>query len=439
MKPMRLSSKHSSVPAKNSAALAHRIEPYLRRLAKVRSSHSYAGWESSLVLPDDKKNLARALRIAREKSSPRLKYVLVIGIGGSSLGVRAIYQALRGYADEVTPDRFPKMLFLDTTDPNYLTAVTSFLAKRVKHVEEVLIHIASKSGTTTEPIANAEVVVASLEKRFSRINNRITVATDADSPLAELADKKNIAWAEIPKFVGGRFSTLTGVGLIPLAASGINIQKLMAGARSSLDACLEGSPRTNPAVISATTLFYHLMHGRSIHDTFLFHPELEALGKWYRGLLAESVGKEKNLSGTVVHTGMTPTVSIGSVDLHGVGQLTFGGPRDKITTFVARDRMIPGPGISDRTIFRACAPNIRGKSTGEILQAIYTGTKRAYAKNGLPFMEVLMRDISEYSLGAFMQWKMVEVIVLGKLMGLNAFDQPNVESYKAETRRILGQ
>ena len=132
-----------------------------------------------------------------------------------------------------------------------------------------------------------------------------------------------------------------------------------------------------------------------------------------------------------------PTVSVGSTDLHSVGQLYLGGPKDKTTTFVELKKNWTDVAIPKKRMFPTLAENITGKSVVEVMKAIMNGTKIAYKKRGLPFCEVILDEISPKSFGEFMQFKMIEIMFLAKLMDLNAFNQPNVESYKIETKKLL--
>ena len=154
----------------------------------------------------------------------------------------------------------------------------------------------------------------------------------------------------------------------------------------------------------------------SLLNEFYFAPELESLGKWYRQLVGESLGKSHDV-------GITPIVSIGSTDLHSMAQLYFGGPRDKFTNLIR---------VENEQGTAALA-----KSFFKIMNAIYGGVRAAYIKNQLPFTEIIFEDISEHTLGAYMQFKTMEIMYLGRLMDVNAFDQPAVEDYKEETRKLL--
>jgi glucose-6-phosphate isomerase len=226
------------------------------------------------------------------------------------------------------------------------------------------------------------------------------------------------------------------VGLFPLAVLGVDITRLLRGATSMRDKCIT-KLSSNPAAMSAILQFMHYsMEGRNISDMFLFAKDLESLGRWYRQLMGESVGKEYDESGTQVFAGITPTVSIGSVDLHSVAQLYLGGPYDKYHTFVSCkwDNKVKVPNLKH---FDRLVKNIQGRPFEEIMDAILQGVKKAFAKDSRPFCEVLLPDKSEESVGQFMQWKMCEMMYLGFLMGVNPFNQPNVESYKKETRKLL--
>ena len=174
-----------------------------------------------------------------------------------------------------------------------------------------------------------------------------------------------------------------------------------------------------------------------INDNFIFAPQLESVGKWYRQLMGESIGKETDLTGTTVHTGITPTVSVGSVDLHSVTQLYLGGPRDKVTTFVSTAAHDSDAKVPADQMFPTLVEHLGGVSASKIMNAILQGVKKTYKSQGLPFMEIELESVSPREIGAFFQFKMIEMMYLGKLLNINTFDQPQVELYKIETKKIL--
>jgi glucose-6-phosphate isomerase len=337
-----------------------------------------------------------------------------------------------GYRDVMRIGEYPRLFFAETTDPEWLLRMLSLL-DTVTTPEEVLVSVISKSGGTTETLANFEIVMEALRGKLGDMNERVVAITDGDSKLMQAANEKGIAALDIPLPVGGRYSVLSAVGLFPLLSVGIDIEAIRRGAVAILDSSLSGE---NIAARSAAVLALQQKRGHHINDNFFFHPELESVGKWYRQLMGESVGKEKSLNGDVVHAGITPTVSLGSTDLHSVGQLYLGGPKDKLTTFVSSKQAFSVKVPTER-VFPELVPMISGKSATAIMAAILEGVKIAYQKADLPFMEIVLDAVDEESIGAFLQFKMLEMMYLGQLLGVNSFDQPNVESYKIETKRLL--
>jgi len=426
---IQLKSEHANV---TTDAAVQNLAEYTAHLQQVHESGVYDAPESSLNLPADEALRTQVEAVASQKVTATLKYSIVVGIGGSNLGTKAVYDAMFGHRDLLEPERFPKMLFAETTDPEWLTQVVRLL-QGLSSPEEVLITVISKSGGTTETLANFEIIMEALREKFGEVTDRVVAITDEGSKLWDAAAAKNIAHLAIPAPVGGRYSVLSAVGLLPLLSVGIDIGQLRQGANDMLSRCLNGH---NIAAQSAAILALQQEHGYHINDNFFFHPELESVGKWYRQLMGESVGKEKSLDGTTVHAGITPTVSLGSTDLHSVGQLYLGGPKDKLTTFVSSSQSA-AISVPEQRVFPELIPMIDGKSANDIMAAILEGVKIAYQKAELPFMEVVLDAVDEYSIGAYLQFKMLEMMYLGKLLNVNSFDQPNVESYKVETKRLL--
>lgn len=408
---------------------------YTKHLRSAIANGNYAEYESSILLPSDRQLLQAVQKLTNKKVDSELRYHIVVGIGGSNLGTKAVYDALHGFADVLEPQRSPKLLFAETTDPTWL-AKASALLDTIENPEQVLVSVISKSGGTTETMANFEIIMQVLNQKFPNATDRVVAITDEGSPLWQQAGEKMIDRLAIPKPVGGRYSVLSAVGLFPLATVGMDIASLCEGAAAMRDNCLTENGN-NIAAHSAALLATQKQAGKAINDNFFFHIELESLGKWYRQLMGESVGKAQSLNDEEVNTGITPTVSLGSTDLHSVGQLYLGGPKDKFTTFVYTDHTTDISVPEDDRVFPELSPMIAGKSAREILKAILDGVKIAYQKADLPYIEVILDDISERSLGEYLQFKMLEMMYLGQFLNVNAFDQPSVESYKLETKKIL--
>ncbi len=408
------------------------LDTYKEHVRTVFEEGSYDAPESSINLPGDDALLIEVRGMVAKKVTANLKYNIVIGIGGSNLGTKAIYDALFSARDMAGIEQAPKLLFAETTDSEALNALGSLLAN-LESSDEVLLTLISKSGGTTETIANFEILMQPFKAKFEDALTRVVAITDEDSKLWNAAHEKGIDCIALPATVGGRYSVLSAVGLFPLASVGVDIAALRHGAYDLLTNCMQGD---DIALQSAAVLAESYRAGYSINDNFFFHPELESLGKWYRQLMGESVGKEQSLTGETVHAGITPTVSLGSTDLHSVGQLYLGGPKDKLTTFVSAKPVVAVAIPSDR-VLPELVPMIDGKTAEAIMAAILQGVQVAYQKAELPYMEVTLDAIDEASLGAYLQFKMLEMMYLGQLLNVNSFDQPNVEAYKIETKRVL--
>jgi len=281
-----------------------------------------------------------------------IKYFILVGIGGSNLGAKAVYDALRKPNPEI------EMLFADTVS----SVMRQRILAKIEGVskDEILLNYISKSGKTLETKENFD---------FFKEHAGHIVDTYKD--------------LEFDKNIGGRFSVLTEVGLFPLRMCGFDTDEL-----------LHGKADAGDGKESAQWLYGQLQTGRAVHDMFLFNPELESLGKWYRQLMGESTGKDGK--------GFVPTVSIGSTDLHSMFQRYIGGSHNIATTFVCA-------GEPDK---------------------YYKAATQAYKEHGLPFQEYLIPKLGEYEIGKFMETKMREIIHLAHLMGVDPFGQPDVEAYK---------
>lgn len=424
---MKFLYKNAVISELSLSQLLLKLQDYHSHLQRVVSSGTYDLKEGSLNLPSDVQLLKTVHDLVQEKITNNLKYIVVIGIGGSNLGTKAIYDALCGYYDLLEGSRFPKMIFLDTQDPDVLTKVCH-LINNLTSKDQIIINAISKSGGTTETMANLEVLHATLSNKFGAVSDRFVITTNNGSKMHNKAQDLSMKSLTIPETVGGRYSVFSAVGIFPLLCAGIDVEKLRNGAEKMREICVNSSVKKSPAAQSAALLYHHSLEGKTINDNFMFLPQLESLGKWYRQLMGESIGKDGK--------GITPTVSIGSTDLHSVGQLYLGGPKDKITTFVYDEYENKEMNVPEEMIFDL-VPAIKGKSISNIMQAIVAGTKIAYKKQNIPYMEMVFDGVGEEELGVFLQFKMIEMMYLGKLFEVNAFDQPHVELYKIETKIIL--
>jgi len=239
------------------SAEAPNLEPYIERLNKVAKADDYRYDESSINLPFDDKILERIIKLKEKYVTPKLKYIIDIGIGGSNLGTKAVYDALHGYIDPVDPDRYPKMIFADTNDPAYIYKLYEFLRTKVEDPKEMLINAVSKSGKTTETIVNLDIIASNVP--FAK--DRLVITTAYNSELWKAARDLDLDCLPVPNKVGGRFSAFSSVGLFPLTCAGVDISQLLEGAMQSRKACIRKDVFSNPAAISAIIIFMNYVKG----------------------------------------------------------------------------------------------------------------------------------------------------------------------------------
>ncbi len=428
----------------NTSLVTHdmRIE-YAQHLAaeiqKIRGARiaDYDSGYSFVRLPADEMMRREIKKIGQEKKALSPALMIIIGIGGSSVGMEAIFHALYG----TEYNRIHQGLHVyvaDTVDTEYLYLLMSMAESILKQGKNILLFVASKSGTTVETVANFSLFLSLLVRYKKQYQEFVVVATDEHSPFWDSAKVEGYTCFAIPKMVGGRYSVLSAVGLFPLYMLNGDIDAVCAGAEKMTDLCtMLPDLQNNPAVLRAAFIYALYKQKYTIHTMFLFGRYLESVGQWYKQLMGESIGKEYNLEGKRANCGITPIVSIGSNDLHSVAQLYLAGPYNTATTFVSVATVAHDMRIVYKKRLPVLLPYLDGKSVHDIMQTILQATMHAYEKNSRPFMHIELPSLSPYYLGQLLQMHMIEMVYLASLLQVNPFDQPNVEGYKQETRELL--
>jgi glucose-6-phosphate isomerase len=395
------------------------------------SDRQYETNYASINVPFDKPQLNQIKKVIAAKKKLDIDTIIIIGIGGSNLGTLAIHQALNGLLYNET--KKPQVFFADTTDPIYLSNLQQLIENKIKLKKNILLNIVTKSGSTIETTANLQVLVEPLKKTFKNYNDYIVVTTDKGSPLDIWAQQETITVLYIPKLVGGRYSVFTAVGLFSLGFIGINVEKLLKGAQ---DATVSSLQKNSIAQQSAAAIYDAYQNGYIIHDLFIFALNLEGFGKWYRQLSGESLGKQ-TLHDPDKYCSLTPTVSMGSADLHSVAQLYLGGKPPIFTTFIGIKKWNQTLKIKNDTSLKKLNTSIQEKTINEIMDAIFHGTMDAFKKQEINFDCCILPEINEYYMGNLLQTCMIQMIYLAKLCNVNPFNQPHVELYKKEIKKIL--
>jgi glucose-6-phosphate isomerase len=416
---------------------ARKLDKELEHLRAVAKSNDFSDVRASINLPTQSQYQKAVKKLVTEKKKLNIDILVICGIGGSNLGIIAIQEAILGKLHNM--DQKPQVLYADTVDSDWTGAILQYCEHALKDGKNVLVNCITKSGSTTETIGNFHLFYALLKKYRRNYTDYIVCTTDKGSKLWNVAFNQDLAMLEIPKNVGGRYSVMSAVGMFPLALLGINTAKLLKGAARMKKECLKKKIDKNPAAMMATLAFLHQEKGVRINDLFLFSVNLESIGKWYRQLMGESIGKEHNVQNKKVLAGITPTVSIGSTDLHSMAQLYLGGPYDKYTTFITVKKNLRRLKVPKIPELSSLVDHVQGKSYDALMDAILQGVQIAFTKSKRPFIELSLDRRSEEEIGALLQLFMIQMILLGTLMNVNPFDQPAVEKYKKETRQLLQQ
>jgi len=414
---------------RGNLSAAQRVSPSeisdARQDVLQRDKNGEQGW---LRILDDRSHLNEVKKtIERFKD---IKHWLILGVGGSDLGARALLAALRLQGSKT------KLYFSgDTTDPEELVSVMDSVPWK-----QAGINVISKSGGTLETMGAFFVACERLEKAVGvkKAAERIVCTTDpVDGDLHDLAVHKGYGMLSIPKNIGGRFSVLTSVGLFPLGLAGANIGKLVSGACSLRD---EWRTETGTGHMVDRYAAWHVAHDRArrqIHVLMPYAASLSSMASWWRQLWAESLGKGKQRNGQKNYDGPTPIVFIGPTDQHSQLQLYQDGPDDKVYTFLTADELRTKMRVPNGVKKLSAISYASGKTFSGLLTAAADGTSSALIEAGRPVGNLRLAKINEESLGALITFFEIATAVAGALYKINAFDQPGVEASKRRVKELL--
>jgi glucose-6-phosphate isomerase len=423
-----------------------RLPQLVRRFAEVQAEvkRRRAAGEYGFYKLVEQGPTVRAIRAFAEGLGQAHDHVLVLGIGGSALGTKALLNALRPPAwnelDDEGREFFPRLTVLENVDPTSVSAALDRIDPR-----RVLVNVISKSGGTAETMAQYLIVRAWLERALGAAASRhLVFTTDPQrGALRELAQRDHIATLDVPPEVGGRFSVLSPVGLLPAALVGIDIEGLLEGSRHALERAEATELLQNPAALFAALLWEaDTEQDARVHILMPYTDRLRELAEWYRQLWAESLGKRANREGRTVYTGPTPVGAVGATDQHSQVQLFMEGPYDKVITFVTVDDFgvdleIPRPdGEGELPPDLAYLP---GHTLGELLRAEYEATSSALAQMGRMNCTLRLPDLSPATLGETLMFFQLATGYAGVWYGIDPFDQPGVELGKRLTYAAMGR
>ena len=397
---------------------------------KSGAGNDFLGW---IDLPDyDKDEFAR-IKAAAKKIQSDSEVLVVIGIGGSYLGARAAIDFLRhGFYNNVSKEirKTPEIYYAgNSISPAYLKGLLDVVGDR-----DFSVNIISKSGTTTEPAIAFRIFKEKLEKKYGKEEaaKRIYATTDkAKGALKNLATEEGYESFVVPDDVGGRFSVLTAVGLLPIAVSGADIDKLMEGAASGREKALNNAFEDNDAVKYAAIRNILLRKGKSIEITANYEPSLHYFGEWWKQLYGESEGKDQK--------GIFPAAVDLTTDLHSMGQFIQDGSRLMFETVVNIEKTDADIVIQEEADDLDGLNYLAGKDMDFVNKSAMNGTILAHTDGNVPNLMVNVPEQNEFYLGELFYMYEFACGVSGYILGVNPFNQPGVESYKKNMFALLGK
>jgi glucose-6-phosphate isomerase len=424
------------LPRTRLAELAERFGAVQEEVRRRRGAGEYGFYD--LV---DQGPTIRQITTFAEGLGQAHDHVLVLGIGGSALGTKALLNALRRPAwnewDDEGREFYPRLTVLDNVDPTTVAAALGRIDPR-----RVLVNVISKSGGTAETMAQYLVVRAWLEDALGDAAFRHLVFTTDPTrgALRELATREGIVTLDVPPSIGGRFSVLSPVGLLPAALVGIDIAGLLAGARRAIERAESGDLLRNPAAL------YAALHwaadtdlGARIHVVMPYTDRLREFAEWYRQLWAESLGKRTDREGRTVHVGATPVAAVGATDQHSQVQLFMEGPFDKVITFVRLEQVGDDLVIPPRPDLPPDLAYLPGHPLSELLNAEYEATSAALAEMGRMSCTLHLPELTAETVGEAIMFFQLATGYAGVWYGIDPFDQPGVELGKRLTYAAMGR
>jgi len=395
---------------------------------KSGAGADFLGW---FDLPEnyDKEEFAR-IKVAAEKIKKSCDVFVVIGIGGSYLGTRAAIEFVKSpFYNNLAKDA-PQIYFAGKSiSPSELSDILTLCENK-----DVCINVISKSGTTTEPAVTFRIFRDLLEKKYGEegARERIFVTTDrARGKLKEFSTEKGYETFVVPDNIGGRYSVLTAVGLLPIAVAGIDIDSMMKGAQDAKIRFADPSIETNDCLRYAAIRNILYNRGKTIELLAAYEPAAQMFCEWWKQLYGESEGKDGK--------GLYPSSVIFSTDLHSLGQYVQEGLRTMFETVIDFKKS------NDIVLIPNDENNIdglnflSGKDLHDVNRMAMTGTLFAHCDGGVPNVVLEVEDRSEYSFGYLVYFFELACAVSGYMLGVNPFDQPGVEAYKKNMYALLGK
>ncbi|NLM85251.1 MAG: glucose-6-phosphate isomerase [Clostridiales bacterium] len=407
----------------------------LKAVQKARGT----GWLGWTELPYNQDAIVEDILQTAKSINERFESFVVLGIGGSALGPIAVHQALKHlhYNEGTKAQRgHPRFYVEDNIDPERMKALLDVI-----DVKTTCFNIITKSGGTAETMSQYLIISDLLKKAVGETwHEHIIATTDKEKGnLIKLAKKEGFKLFFVPSSVGGRFSELSPVGLLPAAVCGIDIKAMLQGAKDMDERCKNENLWENPALLQAVIQYIAMEEmGINIHVMMPYADSLKYMADWFCQLWAESLGKSVTRRGMAVNVGQTPVKSLGVTDQHSQLQLYTEGPYDKVVTFLRVEDFRVKQGIPHGCEDFPDVAFLGGKSLNALIEAEYQGTRYALLRSGRMSQTITFPKVDEHTIGQFIYLFEMATAYTGELLDIDAFNQPGVEESKIASYAVLG-
>jgi len=415
-----------------------KLEPAITKANKAMvDKRGQMAWRD---LPHNQDEVVKDILAYVAEKKDQIDAFVVLGIGGSALGPLAVQQALNHPFYNELPlgtRKFPKLYIVDNVDPERLV----YLFQTIDPTR-CLFNVISKSGSTSETMSQFMIIQKLLEDKIGKEATKklIVCTTDAVSGnLITIAKTEGYKYFIIPSAVGGRFSELTPVGLLPAAFCGIDIKGLLEGAAQMDKLCETSDIYKNPAHMYALLHYIGMTNGKNISVVMPYADSLKFISDWYAQLWAESLGKQYDVDGNIVNVGQTPVKALGVTDQHSQVQLYAEGPYDKIIVFLGVDEYRETITIPKTYADMPSLGFLGGVTHNDLIKTEQAATEYALTKANRMNMTITLPKVTPQTLGQLLYFFEVATAYAGELLNIDAFDQPGVEEGKNATYAMFGR
>ena len=394
------------------------------------------GWTE---LPYNQGEIVADIKETAAKIRKNFEYFVVLGIGGSALGPMAVFQALCHLHHNDLPRKkrgAPKFYVEDNVDPERMEALFDVI-----DIKKTMFNVITKSGATSETMSQYLVIMDKLKAKLGKKASSHMIATTDENKgnLIKIAKEENLKTYYIPASVGGRFSQLCPVGLLPAAVLGIDIEKMLSGAAFMDELCKEADITKNPALMAAALSYLSIQKGKNISVMMPYSDSLKFMADWYCQLWGESLGKSVDNDGKLVFVGQTPVKALGVTDQHSQVQLYTEGPFDKVVTFLGVGTYRTTYEISKgcENILDVCF--LGGHTFNELIAAEQLATEYALTKAERLNNTITLPIVNEFTVGQLLYFYEMQTAFAGAMFNINTYNQPGVEEGKNATYALLGK